>query len=165
MYYIIIRGPAGAGKSAGAKRLAKSLKGYYVSFDKIMRKHRLDKIERGHIKASDFMKANEIAAAMAMKKLGRGQVVVFDGCFYHRSQLENLIRKLRCRHFVFSLKAPLEKCIENDSKRKGKSRIGPSEIRNVHKLASRFDHGTKIYTDGKTAAQIANEIRKNIKQA
>jgi len=159
MYYIIIRGPAGVGKSVVAKRLAKSLKGYYVSFDTIMRKRRLDKIERGRIKASNFIKTNEIAASMAIKSL-----VVFDGCFYHRSQLKNLIRKLRCRHFVFSLKAPLAKCIENDSKRKTKSRIGPDEVKKVHKLVSKFGYGKCINTSGKTAEQISREIIKEINQ-
>jgi len=46
-YFIIIRGPAGVGKTTIAKKLAARLGETYISFDKIMREKGLDKIE-GH---------------------------------------------------------------------------------------------------------------------
>ncbi len=157
-YYIIIRGPAGAGKTTIAGKLAGKIKGRHVCFDKIMRKNGLDKIEGKGIKQANFIKVNELVIPGALKMLKKNRVVVFDGCFYHRPQLRHLIKNLPYRHFVFTLRASLEDCIKRDGKRKGSSKIGKRNVEAVHELCSKFDYGTVVNTEGKTAEQTTAEI-------
>lgn len=157
-YYIIIRGPAGVGKSTVAGRLAKRLKGIHISFDKIMHDNRLDKIEGSGISENNFIKANEIAIPKATKNILKGKIVVFDGCFYHKSQLEHLVKNLQYSHFDFTLKAPLEECILRDGKRSKNIRIGEKSIKDVYRLVSKFDYGNIIKTHNKTLDEIVKEI-------
>lgn len=157
-YYIIIRGPAGVGKSIIARKLASYLGGYRIAFDKIMRQRKLDRIEGKCIKESNFIKANELAIQKAGKKLAKGQIVIFDGCFYHKSQLTHLIRKLKFPHFVFSLSSNLHECITRDAKRKGKNKIGEKNIMAVYKLVSKVNYGIAIDTRGKPIEKVVREI-------
>jgi hypothetical protein len=53
-----------------------------------------------------------------------------------------LIKELPYQSFVFTLKAPLETCIERDMRR-GKTH-GEAAAKDVHRLVSRFDYGTVI---------------------
>jgi predicted kinase len=155
-YYIIIRGSAGIGKTVVAKKLAKHLKAYRVSFDGIMKKHGLDNIKGSCISKRNFIEANKLVISRASKKLEEGIVVIFDGCFYHKSQIEHLARELKCRGFVFTLKASLKECISRDNKRKNK--IGEESVKAVYKLVSRFDYGTTINTNGKTEEEVMKKI-------
>jgi predicted kinase len=143
-YFIIIRGPLGCGKSTIAKRLAKILKAEYVSIDKVLEEHRLDKVspDAECIPAENFIKANEIILPKARENLSAGKIVVFDACFYHKEPIEHLIKKLKYANFVFTLKAPVEVCIERDKKRQ--KTHGKEAAMAVHKLVSRFDYGTVI---------------------
>lgn len=161
-FYVIIRGPAGAGKSAVSRNLAKKLKAYRISFDTIMRKHKLDRIEGKWISEPNYIKANGLAARQAGKKLAKGRAVVFDGCFYHKAQLKHLTRALPYRHFSFTLKAGIKECISRDRKR-GKTKIGERAVRDVYKLVSRFGYGKAIDTNGKTVRQVVDKIIGNIK--
>ncbi len=157
-YYVIIRGPAGVGKTAVSKKLAKRLGGAYISFDKIMRDNSLDKIESSGIQEENFIKANEIAIFEAAKHLEKGKIVIFDGCFYHKSQIENLIKSIPFNNCAFTLKATPEECILRDKKRGGKTRIGAQRVRDVYNSVSRFDYGAAIDTTNKTEEEIITEI-------
>ncbi len=119
-YFIIIRGPLGCGKSTIAKRLAKILNAAYVSIDDILEKAGLDEINSkiGCVPEENFIKANKMVIPRASEALSRGRVVIFDACFYHKGPIEQLIRELNYPHYAFTLKAPLEVCIERDRKRK-----------------------------------------------
>ena len=156
MYYVIIRGPAGAGKTAIAKALAKRLDAKYISFDNVLKKHGLDTIKGSCITAKNFIKANKIALISVSKK-----PVVFDGCFYHKSQLNHLIKELPENPIVFTLKASIDDCIKNDEKRKS---IGEKAIIAVHKLVSKFSYGHVIETNNKTEKQLVVEMFKAIKR-
>ena len=59
-YSVIIRDPAGSGKSTIARKLAKKLHGYHIPFDKVMKGYRLDTIEGNRIKVSKFIQGNKI---------------------------------------------------------------------------------------------------------
>jgi len=155
-YFVIIRGPAGVGKTTIAEKLTKNLKAYHISFDEIIKKHGLDNIKVSCIKESNFIKANELVVSKAAKKLEEGVEVIFDGCFYHKSQIEHLIKELKYQNFVFTLKATLEECISRDKKRKNK--IGEESVKAVYKLVSKFDYGTVIDTNGKTEEETVKEI-------
>ncbi len=151
-FYLIIRGPAGVGKTTIAKKLAKKLNAGYVSFDQIREVHGIGLSEKQRIKV------NEVAIPLAAKKLSSGKIVVFDGVFYHPSQLKHLVAALKFPHFVFSLTAPVEEVIRRDAKRKGKSKMGAKKTRGFYPVVAKFKPGIVIDTSGKTAAQIMREI-------
>lgn len=142
-YYIIIRGPLGCGKSTIAKRIAKKLKAKYIPIDRILDKYKLtnDK-EKGYISQRSFIKANEIVAPEVKLILDKDKLVVFDGNFYWKSQIEDLISRLKFKHYVFTLNAPLEICIERDSKRE--KIHGSDATKAVYKKSTEFDYGIKI---------------------
>ncbi|MCX6726802.1 MAG: AAA family ATPase [Candidatus Shapirobacteria bacterium] len=154
-YYIIIRGPAGVGKTTIAKKLQESLKAVYFSFDDILKKHQLEISDGRGISKESFLKANELVADDAKKEIEAGKVVIFDGCFYHKDQLENLITLLPFKYFVFDLKASLDQCIERDKSRKG---IGEDSIRAVYKMVAEFDYGMSIETERKTIEDVVTEL-------
>jgi GrpB-like predicted nucleotidyltransferase (UPF0157 family)/shikimate kinase len=157
-FYIIIRGPLGIGKTTISKILAKKLKAEHISMDKVLEENNLDKVDEkeGCIPARNFIKADEIVFPKLKSLLDKGKIVIFDGCFYHKEQIEHIERNFQGEHFIFNLKAPLEVCIKRD---KGRDKVyGEFAAKIVHKLVSRFDYGANINTEGKTPAQVAKEI-------
>ena len=142
-YYIIIRGPLGSGKSTISKRLSVSLKAKCISIDRILEEHNLEKWEKGYISQDSFLKVNEIAAAKAIRLLEKGVVVIFDGNFYYKSQIKDLVKRLgKHKPFVFTLKIPLKVCIERDSKRK--KPLGAEAATDVYRKSTEFDYGIGI---------------------
>lgn len=142
-YFVIIRGPLGCGKSTIAKRLAEVLHAEYIPIDRILDEHNLTKDkEAGYISQRSFKKANEIIAPKAKKNLQSGIPIIFDGNFYWKSQIEDLIKRLDSLHTVFTLKAPLKICIERDRQR-GKTH-GEDAAKAVYKKVTEFDYGTVI---------------------
>ena len=137
-------------KTTIAKKVAKVLKGEYISIDKVLEKNNLDKVDKkeGRITAKNFIKGNEIVITKIKENLSKGKVVVIDGCFYHKEQIEHFIQNLNFRHFVFTLKAPLEVCIERDSKRE--KSYGMEAAIAVYNMVSKFDYGKVIKTENKT---------------
>ena len=143
IFYAIIRGPMGCGKSTIAERIAKKLKGKYITMHPILDEHDLttDK-EAGYISQQSFIKANEIIVPQAKLALKSGQSVVFDGNFYWKSQIDDLIERLDFPHYVFTLKAPLEVCIARDARR-GKTH-GEDAARAVYQKSTEFTYGIVI---------------------
>lgn len=154
-YYIIIRGPAGVGKTTIAKNLQDKLGADYISFDEILEKYKLEIDDSRGIAKESFLKANEMVVNDAKKELEMGKVVLFDGCFYHKEQLEDLEKSLPFEHYIFDLKATLKDCIARD---KGKKSIGEDAIRAVHSMVSEFDYGIAINTGGKTVEGVLGLI-------
>ena len=74
--------------------------------------------------------------------MNKGISIVFDGNFYWKSQIEDLINRLNFPHYVFTLKAPLKVCIARDIER-GKTH-GEDAARAVYKKSTEFDYGTII---------------------
>jgi len=163
-FYIIIRGPAGVGKSTVATKLTKDFNGKHISFDEILRKHKLDVVSGKCISAENFIKGNKIVIPRAIKGLNNGKIIIFDGCFYYRQQIEYLIKHLHYPHFVFTLKATKQTCISRDKQRPKSTRIGEDSVNTVHKLVSILDYGIIINTDNKTIEQTIKEIVKNLPQ-
>lgn len=141
-FYIIIRGPLGCGKSTIAKALCQNLNAKYFAIDKILEEHNLEGWENGYISQKSFIKANEIAAPKAKNYLKKGLPVVFDGNFYYKNQIEDLIKRLDFTHYVFTLKAPLNICIERDSKRK--KAHGKDAAEAVYRKSGEFGYGIVI---------------------
>ena len=159
-YFIIIRGPAGVGKSVIAKKLAKSLKGYYISFDEVIEKNKLDIIEGNGISAKNFIKANQLVIPEVKKKIKNNKIVVFDGCFYRKKQIEHLKKNILYKHYIFSLKAPLSECLLRN--KSGKRIMTEKAITEVYDLVSKIKMGIPIDTSGKSVSEIVEEIMKHL---
>ena len=157
-YFIIIRGPLGIGKTIIAKKIAEILKGEYISIDDVLEKNNLDKVDEkeGGIPAKNFIKGNEIVIPKIKEKLNEGKIVIIEGCFYHKEQIEHFIQNLDVSHFVFTLKAPLEVCIDRDSKRE--KIYGMEAAIAVFNMVSKFDYGILIETENKSVGEAAAEI-------
>ena len=163
-YYIIIRGPLGVGKSKISLELAEKLKAEYISMDKLLEKLNLDKVDKdeGCVSAKNFIKADEFILPRITEDLSNGKVVIIDGCFYQKEQLTHLINNLPgFKHYVFSLKASLQTCIDRDKGRKWVRGEGSATA--IHNLVSRFDSGEIIDTENKTVEQEVDEIISYIK--
>ena len=156
-YFIIIRGPLGIGKSTIAKKLAKKLRGEYISIDEILHKNNLTKDkEKEYVSQKSFLKSNELSIPKAKVALIKGKIVIFDGNFYWKSQINDLIKKLGYPNYVFTLKASLSVCIERDSKRKKGYGKGAAEA--VYKKAVGIRKGKIIDTENKTVNEVVKEI-------
>lgn len=153
-YYIIIRGPLGSGKSTISKRLANAIKAEYVEIDR-----ELDKVGEtwyaGYVSQRSFIRADEAATKRVKPILEMGIPVVFDGNFYHKSQIEDIINRLKYPHYVFTLKVPLRVCIERDSKRN--KTHGADAAKAVYKKSTRFKYGT-IVDATKPLSEVIKEI-------
>ncbi|MFA5412932.1 MAG: AAA family ATPase [Patescibacteria group bacterium] len=155
-YYIIIRGPLGCGKSTIARKISEKLNAEYFEIDKILDENNLteDK-EDGYISQKSFTKANEIIAPKAKNFLEKDISVIFDGNFYWKSQIDDLIKRLKFSHYVFTLKAPLKVCIERDQSRE--KTHGKDAVKAVYKKSTEFDYGI-IIDITKTADKVVEEI-------
>ena len=142
-FYVIIRGPLGCGKSTISKNLAMKLNAKYFSVDGVLEEYKLTKDkEDGYVSQKSFKKVNEIVASEAEQKLDAGTMVVFDGNFYWKSQIDDLISRLDYPHYVFTLKAPLNLCITRDKERIHTHGEGAAEA--VYKKSTGFEYGTII---------------------
>lgn len=151
-YCIIIRGPAGVGKTTIAKELARNLNADYFSFDEIMEINKLDAIVGDGIPSKNFVKANEIILNLIRNK----KIIVLDGCFYRKEQIDHLLNNLKTKVHIFTLNAGITECSERN-----KTRINPladEDIKQVHNLVSRIKLGITINTSGKSIKQIVSEI-------
>ncbi|MBU2577964.1 hypothetical protein KKA69_03990 [Patescibacteria group bacterium] len=156
-YFIIIRGPAGVGKSTISQNLSERLKAYRVSFDKVMSDNGIDKVEGGCIQLNNFIKADDIVLPEVLDKIAT-QIVIFDGCFYYRDQIEDLLKRIPAKSYVFNLKAGIDECIARDTKRTGFEGLGNQRVKGVYQLVSRFDYGVNVETSGRTVNEIVSEI-------
>ncbi|MCX6741741.1 MAG: AAA family ATPase [Candidatus Pacearchaeota archaeon] len=163
IYYIIIRGPLGIGKTTIAKKLAKILKADYISIDKILKNMNLDELDQkqGCVPLNNFLKVDEKIIPTIKESLEKGKKVIIECCFYHKENIEHLIHNLNFKNYVITLKAPVEVCLERDRKRE--KCLGEKAAIEVHKLVSRFDHGIIINTENKTEDQVVKEIMEKLK--
>ncbi|MBS3116395.1 AAA family ATPase [Candidatus Woesearchaeota archaeon] len=155
-YFLIIRGPLASGKSTISRKLCNLLNAEQISIDTILDEHNLAKDrEEGYISQKNFKKANEIVVPIIKKLLDKGKVVIIDGNFYWKSQIDDLIEKLKkYRHFIFTLNASVEICIDRDVER-GKTH-GEEAVRVVHKKSTELIYGNVI--------DITQPLDKAIKQ-
>jgi len=141
--YIVIRGPLGCGKSTISEELAQKLDAEHISIDRVLDEYNLtENKEDGYISQKSFKKANEIITPKVQEILEAGKTVIFDGNFYWKSQIEDLIGRLGYPHQVFTLKAPLDVCIDRDSKRD--KTHGEGAAKAVYKKSTEFEYGNVV---------------------
>lgn len=157
---IIIRGALGIGKTTIAKKIAKEINAHYISIDKVLEKNNLDK-EDNNFTPEDFIKANEIILPKVINNLDNGKSVILDGCFYFIEQIKHLESNIKFKIFIFTLKAPVDVCINRDKERK--KAYGEKNAREVFDLVSKFDYGINIDTENKSETEVAKEIMKYLK--
>ncbi len=150
-FYLIIRGPLGIGKSTVSQRLARKVRGEPISIDRILEDEGL--WDSGRL--SEFLQANAFAADRASKLLVRGTPVIFDGNFYWKAQIRDLLRRLDYRHYVFTLKAPESVCARRDHRRAHP--YGRTAVREVFAKSTRFDYGIGVDATG-SIPSVVREI-------
>jgi predicted kinase len=143
-YYVIVRGPLGIGKSTVSERLAQTIGAEYISIDRILDEPGVEEWddEAGHYSERCFLRANALAVERTKSFLDHGIPVVFDGNFYWRSQISDLIARLNFPHHVYTLKAPLELCVQRDSQRDPPH--GREATEQVYTKSTEFGWGVEI---------------------
>lgn len=141
-FYLLLRGPLGVGKTTIADRLARAIPAEHILIDRILDERSFEEWEDGYISERSFLRVNEVASEIARPLLERGTSVVFDGNFYWRSVIEDLLRRLRFPHFVFTLTAPLAVCVERDRGRP--TSYGSEAAQEVYAKVTGFDYGIDV---------------------
>jgi predicted kinase len=143
-YYVIIRGPLGVGKSTVSERLAHAIGAQHISIDRILDEPGVEEWdeEAGHYSERSFFRTNDLAVERTKAFLYRGTPVIFDGNFYWKSQIANLVARLNFPHLVFTLKAPLDLCVQRDSQRDPPH--GREATEQVYRKSTEFDSGVGI---------------------
>ncbi len=153
-YFVIIRGPLGSGKTSISKKLADKINAEVIPIDRIVEINKLDKDkEDGYISQASFLKSNEAILVRVNAVLQTGRPVIFDGNFYWKSQIEDLLKKTEYPSAVFTLKVPLEVCIDRDSKREKPH--GKDAVEAVYKKSTEFDYG--IVIDATKSVEVSIE--------
>ena len=152
-FYIILRGPAGAGKTTIAKRLAQIYGGHHINIDKVKKSLGLKHSER------EKLEANKVVIQDASRYLDQGKVVIFDEVLYYKTQLTQL-EQLPYESYVFSLIAPLDSCLERNRKRRqrGTRKTTDANIKLVHNLVSQLEKGIEIKSYNRPVDDTMNEI-------
>ncbi|MGA9840492.1 MAG: AAA family ATPase [Thermoplasmata archaeon] len=156
VFFVILRGPLGVGKSTVAAALADGIGGELISIDRILEDQ--DLWESGAL--PEFLRANDFAIAEGRRFLENGRPVVFDGNFYWQPQIWDLTGRLAYRHFIFTLKAPLPVCIDRDRLRSLSH--GAEAAREVFAKTTQFDAGTDIDAT-RPVADVVEEVRSHLR--
>ena len=153
VFYVILRGPAGAGKTTLAKRLAQIYGGHHINIDKVKKSLSLKQSER------EKLQANKIVIQDASRYLDQGKVVIFEEVLYYKRQLTQL-EQLPYDCFVFSLIAPLDSCLERNRKRRqrGTRKTTDANIKLVYLLVSQLEAGIEISTYNRPINETVAEI-------
>ncbi|HIH11943.1 TPA: ATP-binding protein [Candidatus Woesearchaeota archaeon] len=160
-FLIIIRGPLGIGKSTLAHHLAKKINAKIIAIDRVLDKHNLTRHkERGFISQKSFIKANVLMIPKIKAYFKKGFPVIVEGNFYWKSQIDDLLQRIKQPTFVFTLKAPLPLCIERDRTRS--QTCGKDAARVVYKKSTEFKYGIMIDVSKRTITQSVKEIVRHL---
>jgi len=154
---IIIRGPAGIGKSTVGKLLKKKLgDSLLFNIDNIC-----SNMVGGHPKKTKVRYASYELCYLAAKKTPTKNLI-FERLFYDQKDIDYIVKlfsKLKYKVKIITLKASLPKLIKQDSKREGV--LGSEDIKRLHSYFVKSDvktTGKIIEVRNKSAKRIADEI-------
>ena len=108
------------------------------------------------ISEHNFLVANQTMLPIVREKLEKGQPVIYDGNFYYKSQIDDLIFSLKFCNFIFTLKANLSTCIVRNKMRA--NNLKEQAVRDVFELNLTCNYGILVDTNNKTIAQTVDEI-------
>lgn len=159
--YIIIRGPAGVGKTTLAKKLiayfnSHKISAKYFSPGLMRKKHNLGFSMKEKLKADNFL------ISEARDIIEKGHVAIFDEVYYYPQQMLNFRNKLGSP-IVIHLKAPIGALLERNSKRTGKKKLSEKRMRDVYGLDRRFRNGNVINTHKRNKNQVFRGVVRVIK--
>lgn len=160
MSYIIIKGPAGVGKSELKENLIKWFRNKKIKVKAFSpgifrKKYNLS------FSIKDKIKSDNYFIPKAKKLIEMGYVVIFDEVYYYPQQITNFNKKLG-RPIILSLKASLKKCLERNKKR-GNKKLPEKNIREVYRLDKSFKRGFIINTENKSDKKVLEQAIKIIK--
>lgn len=143
-YFVIVRGPLGAGKTTVSRALARAVGGVVVSIDR-----QLDRMPWDGGSERLFLEANRWAARRVRAVVERGRPAIVDGNFYWRRAIVGLRRALPYPNVVFTLRVPLATCLARDRNRRRS--YGSLAARAVFRKVARVRAGLPI--DGTGAVE------------
>jgi len=141
-YFVIVRGPLGAGKTTISQLLAKAIPALHIDIDRILEKEVPEEWVDDSISERSFIRANEVAVERAWSFLANATPVIFDQNFYYLSTLEDLIGRLKYPYRVFTLDVPLEVCIERDLGRE--ISYGRKSAEDVYRKSTGLEYGIRV---------------------
>ncbi len=149
-FYLLLRGPLGAGKTTVADVLAREIGGRAISIDAL-----LERLEWDGGSLDLFLRANELAEREIRTSLAAGAPAVVDGNFYWSAAISDLEERLPFPHAIFSLRVPVEECVRRDRGRP--TSYGEEATREVFEKVARVDAGRPI--DGRPPVdEVVREI-------
>jgi len=144
------------GKTTIARTLAEMLDADHVAVDDVLVRHRLARTDlySGRLITDYLIAADDIMLPQAEEGLKGGKVVIFDHCFYDVDHLDDILQRLQYPHFIFSLHAPVDVCIERNRTRP-RSWGG---VRRNHRYVSQLEIGIGIDVGEISAEQAAEQL-------
>jgi len=155
-YFIFLSGTLGSGKTTCAKQLTKLLNAEIINLDKVLKDNKIEHEDTACVPLNNYIKGIDLILPLAKKLLKNNKILIFDSCLFHKEALDYLIKELPFPHYVFTLKASLDVCIERDRQRK--NTIGEDVARDVYELTNKNNFGIIINTDNKSSKETVKEI-------
>ncbi len=159
--YLLIRGPAGSGKTTISLEIFRRLRRErnltsYFSFDRIYLSYFASCFNRETmLEASDFM------CEMIERQRARTYFGIIDGVF-SRPVYERVRTKLPGNLCTITLKAPLDLCLERNREREGIRKLPDQRVRNIWQQNSQWEIG-KVIDSRKPKEEIIEGIYHKIK--
>lgn len=151
--HIIIRGPAGAGKSTLARNLVAHFKKLKMRCVHQLPGRLRRKFKMG-FSLKEKLKADNLLISRIKKDVEKGVIVILDEVFYYPGQILNFNKKLGRPIAIIHIKAALGTCLQRNRKRKGIRQLAENAVREVHALDSKYRKGIIIYSDRLTPRQV-----------
>jgi shikimate kinase/uncharacterized LabA/DUF88 family protein len=152
---VIIRGPLGVGKTTVSKIVATKLDAVYISVDAVLSENKLDSDDG--ISLENFLKSNEYIAQICKRV---ESAVVIDGCFYHKEQIDDLLKRVGVPCVIVTLSAPLSECVLRDSKRD--KMYGEASAEFVYGMVEKVKVGTYITSTNLTPEESAQAVMESL---
>jgi len=160
-YFLIVRGPAGVGKSTISKLVSEKINAKVYHYDRIMKGFGYNYIPgEKWVPLHKFISADKKMIPKFVNLLEKESNLILEGNFYHVEQINNLVSKINFLSVVVTLKGSLETCIKRNKDRGEK--MAREVIEEVYSIMPEFKEGIHIDTDDKDVEKIVDEIMNHL---